>query len=136
MFFNLNFIYNTCINNNYIFYHAILCSYLVVGKPSLFQLQSPLHSVELTETATLGCFALGYNVSYQWIIGSGSFPSKVTGINNSTLVISDVRLSDENTYTCVATTYKGCVLSNDTQLIVTGKVVVHSLTKTLNSYLM
>ena len=110
---------------------------MVVGKPSLLQLQpSPLHSVELTETATLGCFALGYNVSYQWIIGSGSFPSKVTGINNSTLVISDVRSSDDNTYTCVATTYRGCALSNDTQLTVTGKVVVHRLTKTLNSYLM
>ena len=102
---------------------------MIVGKPSLLQLQSPLHSVELTETATLGCFALGYNVSYQWIIGSGSFPSKVTGINSSTLVIPNVRLSDENTYTCVATTYKGCDLSNDTRLTVTGKVVVHNLTK-------
>ena len=102
----------------------MLYSYLVVGKPSLFQLQSPLLSVELTETATLGCFALGYNVSYQWIIGSGSFPSKVTGINNSTLVISDVRSSDENTYTCTATTYRGCVISNDTQLTVTGKVML------------
>ena len=98
----------------------------------MLQLQSPLHSVELTETATLGCFALGYNISYQWIIGSGSFPSKVTGINNSTLVIPDVRSSDENKYTCVATTYKRCVLSNDTQLTVTGKVVVHNLTNHKN----
>ena len=93
---------------------------MVVGKPSLFQLQSPLHNVELTETTTLGCFALGYNISYQWIIGSGSFPSKITGIYSSTLVIPDVRSSDENTYTCMATTYKGCVSSNDTQLMVTG----------------
>ena len=105
----------------------MLLLYLVVGKPSLFQLQSPLHSVELTETATLGCFALGYNVSYQWIIGSGSFPSKVIGINNSTLVIPDVRLSDENTYTCVATTYKGCVLSNSTQLRANGMTIVYHL---------
>ena len=103
---------------NVLVVNAVLC--LVVGKPSLFQLQSPLHNVEVTETATLGCFALGYNISYQWIIGSGSFPSKVTGINSSTLVIPDVRSSDENTYTCMATTYKGCVISNDTQLIVTG----------------
>ena len=102
---------------------------MVVGKPSLFQLQSPLHNVELTETTTLGCFALGYNVSYQWIIGSGLFPSKVTGINSSTLVIPDVRSCDENIYTCVATTNKGCILSNDTRLIVTGKLIVHYLTK-------
>ena len=86
----------------------------------MFQLQSPLQNVELTETATLGCFALGHIISYQWIIGSGVFPSKITGINNSTLVIPDVRSSEENKYTCVATTYKGCVISNDTQLIITG----------------
>ena len=92
----------------------------------MFQLQSPLHNIEVTETATLTCFALGYNISYQWIIGSGVFPSKVTGINSSTLVIPDVRSSDENTYTCMATTYKGCVQSNDTQLIVTGTYDYHT----------
>ena len=74
------------------------------------------------ESTTLGCFALGYNVSYQWIIGSGSFPSKVTGITASTLVIPDVRLYDENTYTCLATTYRGCASSVATQLIITGMV--------------
>ena len=93
----------------------------------MFQLQSPLHNVDLTDTTILGCFALGYNVSYQWIIGSGLFPSKVTGVNNSTLVIPDVRSSDANTYTCLATTYKGCALSNDTQLIITGMIIVHNL---------
>ena len=90
----------------------------------MFLLQSPLHSVELTETATIKCFALGYNISYHWIIGSGLFPDKVIGINSSTLIIPDVRQSDENAYICVATTRKGCALANATQLIVTGKVIV------------
>ena len=101
-----------------------------IGKPSLFQLQPHLHGVELTETAFLGCFAVGYNISYHWIIKSGLFPSKVTGINSSTLMIPDVRSSDDNIYTCVATTIKGCVLSNGTQLIVTGMIIMHnSITK-------
>ena len=73
------------------------------------------------ETATLGCFALGYNISYQWIIGSGSFPSKVTGINSNTLIIPDVRSTDNNTYTCIAT-HLGCASSIATQLIVTGMI--------------
>jgi len=103
----------------------IICLHLITGRPSLFLLQPPLLNIELTETVTMGCFALGYNVSYQWFIGSGSFSSKVTGINNNTLVIPDVRLSDDNTYTCVATTLKGCILSNATQLTVTGMIIVY-----------
>ena len=100
---------------------------MVVGKPSLFQLQSPLHNVELTETTTLGCFALGSSISYQWTIGSGLFSSKITGINSSSLVIPDVRSSDVNTYTCVATTNKGCVLSNSTWLIAPGMNLIYHL---------
>ena len=100
---------------------------LLIGKPSLFLSQPPLYSVELTDTATLGCFALGENISYHWIVGSGLFPSKDIGINDSTLVIPDVRSSDENTYTCLATTQKECILSKATQLIVTGMIIMHNV---------
>ena len=106
------------------YYH--LSIHLIIGKPSWVQLQSPLHGVELTKALTLRCFTIGYNVSYQWIIGSGLFPSKVSGINDSTLIIADVRFSDENTYTCIATTMIGCAVSNSTRLIVTGTIIMHN----------
>ncbi|XP_065905663.1 uncharacterized protein [Dysidea avara] len=77
-------------------------------------------SVDFTQTATFTCSATGYNVSYKWTIGSGSFPSKVTGINTNTLVIPDVRSSDDNTYTCVASNEGGSVSSNGAKLTVTG----------------
>ena len=86
------------------------------------QIQSPLHSVELTNDLTLKCFTVGYNVSYQWIIRSRLFPSKITEVNENTLVIPDVRSSDENIYTCLATTTAGCAVSNPTQLIVIGMI--------------
>ena len=92
----------------------------------MVQLQPPTLNVEVTKTFSTRCFAIGYNVSYQWIIKSGLFPSKVGGINDSLLIIPDVRSSDENTYTCVATTVTGCVASNSTQLIVTGKIIMHA----------
>ena len=90
----------------------------------MFLSQPPLYNVNLTDTASITCFAAGYNVSYQWIIESGSFPSKVISTNSSKLVISDVTSSDENTYTCAATTLSGCVSSNTTQLIVTGTFIM------------
>lgn len=64
--------------------------------------------------------ATGYNISYQWTIGSGSFPSKVIGINSNTLVIPDVRSSDDKTYTCVASNQGGSVSSNAAKLTVNG----------------
>ena len=78
--------------------------------------------VDLTQTAIFMCNATGYisNISYQWIIGSGSFPKKVIGINSNTLVIPDVRSSDDNTYTCVASNEEGSISSNATELTVTG----------------
>ena len=97
---------------------------MITGKSAALLLQPPIHAVELTETATLGCFAFGYNISYQWIIGSGHFPNKVSGINDSHLVIPDVRYSDENLYICVANTKTRCVVSNSTQLIVTGMIMI------------
>jgi len=81
-------------------------------------------SVYLTQTATFTCNAAGYNVSYQWTIGSGSFPDKVTSINNNTLVIPDVRSSNDNTYTCVASNEGGNVSSNTVQLTVTGMTMM------------
>ena len=69
------------------------------------------------------CFATGYDVSYQWAIGSGSFPSKVTGINTDTLVIPDVRSSDDNTYTCTISNDGGSITSNSAKLTVTGMTI-------------
>ena len=79
--------------------------------------------INLTQTATFTCDAIGFNVSYQWRIRSGSFPSKVTGINSNTLVIPDVRSSDDNTYTCVASNQRGSVSSNAARLVVTGMYI-------------
>ena len=81
-------------------------------------------SVDLTQIATFTCNATGYNVSYQWTIVSRSFPNKVTDINSNTLVIPNVRSSDGNTYTCVASNEGGNVSSNAAQLIVTGKTMM------------
>ena len=86
----------------------------------MFLSQPPLYSVNLTETATIECFAIGYGVRYRWIIESGSFPSKVASTNNNMLVVPNVTSSDENSYTCAVTTQIGCVSLNTAQLIVTG----------------
>ena len=89
----------------------------------MFVTKPSSQSVDLTQTATFTCNATGYNVSYQWTIGSGSFPNKVTGINSNTLVIPNVRSSDDNTYTCVASNSAG--IGNSTaQLTVTGKTMM------------
>ena len=81
-------------------------------------------NIDLTQTVTFACSATGYNVSYQWTIGSGSFPDKVTGINSTTLVIPDVRSSDDNTYTCVVSNEGGNISSNDAPLTVTGMTIM------------
>jgi len=78
-------------------------------------------SVGLTQTATFTCSATGDNVKYQWVIGSGSFPSKVTVINTNTLVIPDVRSSDDNTYSCTVSNDGGSVTSDHVKLTVAGK---------------
>ena len=81
-------------------------------------------AVMLEDSITLQCNGDGYQVtSYTWTIGSGSFPNKVTGINNSTLVIPNVRSSDANNYTCVVSNEGGN--SNKTvQLTVTGMMIM------------
>jgi len=94
---------------------------------------SPIsQNVNLTQTATFTCSASGDDVQYEWRIGSGSFPSKVTSINTNTLVIPDVRSSDDNTYTCVASNERGSVSSNTTRLTVTGMTMIMLLGGSVN----
>jgi len=81
-------------------------------------------SVDLTQNATFTCNATGYNVSYQWTIGSGSFPGKVTDINSNTLVIPDVRSSDDNTYRCTISNRGGTRNGARAQLTVTGMTMM------------
>ena len=82
-------------------------------------------SVDLTQTAIFACSATGYNVSYQWTIGSGSFPNdRVTGIDTNTLIITDVRSSDNNTYTCVVSNRRGNASSNAARLTVTSMTMM------------
>ena len=66
------------------------------------------------------CSATGDDVKYQWTIGLGSFPSKVTGINTNTLVIPDVRSSDDNAYSCTISNDGGSVKLDPVKLTVTG----------------
>ena len=89
----------------------------------MFLSQPSSYSVNVTETATITCSAIGYNVTYQWITESGSFPSKVIDTDSSILMIPNVTSSDENTYTCVVTTQRGCVSSNTIQLTVIGMFI-------------
>ena len=93
-------------------------SLYLVERPA-FVTRPSSQSVNLTQTATFTCSATGYNVSYQWTIGSGSFPNKVTGINSNTLVIPNVRSSDDNNYTCEVSN-EGGTRSSSAQLTVTG----------------
>ena len=97
-----------------------ICFPFTIVKPLKFTTPPSHQSVDLTETATFKCSAIGHNVQYQWSIGSGSFPSKVTGKNTNTLVIPDVRSSDDNTYTCTISNDGGNVTSDPVQLTVTG----------------
>ena len=100
----------------------------IVSSPEFFE-QSSTQNVELTQCAKMTCSTTGYNVNYQWTIGSGLFPSKVTGINTNTLVIPDVRSSDDNTYTCTISNDGGSVTSNPAKLTVTDMTITcHMLT--------
>ena len=48
----------------------------------------------------------------------------MTGINTNTLVIPDVRSSDDNTYTCVASNEGGASPSYPARLTVTGMTMI------------
>jgi len=105
---------------------------LIVVLPILFVTHPSPQTVSLRQTATFTCSAIGYNVSYDWTIGSGSFPSKVTGIITNTLVIPDVRSSDDSTYTCVASNEGGSVSSITARLTVTGMTMIMLLGDSVN----
>ena len=86
----------------------------------MFLLKPFSQNVYLSQTAVFTCVATGYEVKYQWMIESGLFPSKVSGINHTTLVIPDVQISDANYYTCVVNNEGGNVSSNAARLTVLG----------------
>ena len=92
---------------------------MLVIHPKFTSPPSP-QSVGIAQTATFTCSAAGHDVKYQWTIGSGSFPSKVTGINTNTLEIPDVGPSDNNAYCCTISNDGGSVTSDPVQLTVIG----------------
>ena len=65
------------------------------------------------------CNAGGYNVSYYWMVESGSLPSKAIGVNRNTLIVPDLRSSDSNWYICGVSNLAGKVNTRK-QLMVTG----------------
>ena len=111
-----------CVDSFAIYIMFYVLCLILATYPVFVSYPTPQH-VNLTQTAIFTCNATGYNVSYQWTIGSGSFPSKVNGINSNTLVIPDVRSSDDSTYTCVASNEGGNTTSNATKLTVTGMIM-------------
>ena len=86
-------------------------------------------TVDLAQTATFKCHAVGYNVKYKWNSGNGSFPCKVTSINTNALEIPDVRSSDDNTYYCTISNDGGTIRSIEAKLTVIGMSVklLHTL---------
>jgi len=107
--------------HSYIFQSVLyFFHFCTVTPPTFSTLPSP-QSVHPTQTATFTCSATGDDVKYQWTIGSGSIPSKVTGINTNTLVIPDVRSSDDDTYYCTVSNEGGGITSDPVKLTVVGK---------------
>ena len=104
-------------------YYAYVCTYITiffsVVEPPIIVNVTLNQDLDISQTATFKCNAAGYNISFYWTIGSGSFHSKVTGINSSTLIIPHLRSSDDNLYTCEASNLGGQVNSSK-QLTVTG----------------
>ena len=94
----------------------------IVVEPPAIVFHPSSHYIYPTQTATFTCSASGYNVTYQWRIQSGSFPNKVMGIQSDTLVIPDVRSTDENTYMCIASNELGSVSSRAANLTLTSKI--------------
>ena len=54
----------------------------------------------------------------------------MTGVNTNTLVIPDVRSSDDNTYTCVAINDGGSVTSDPAKLAITGRIIKYCMVAT------
>ena len=92
---------------------------MFIVKPPIIDTFTISQNLDILQTAVLTCNATGYDISYYWAIGSGQFPSKVTGVKSSTLIVPDLRLSDNNSYTCMAENIGGSVYRTK-ELIVTG----------------
>ena len=103
----------------YIYILATVTYFIYVVKPSIIHTISISQNLSILQTAILTCNATGYDISYYWTIGSGQFPSKVTGINSSILTVPDLRSTDSNSYTCVVDNVGGSVYRVK-DLIVTG----------------
>ena len=98
-------------------------AFIAVSLPTVMIVPMSL-AVNLTGNVTFLCMTIGYEItSYMWMIRSGSFPNKVTDISSSTLVIPNVRSSDNNTYTCVASNIGGSG-NRTAQLTVIGKTMM------------
>ena len=91
----------------------------IVDPPMIVEQPSSEH-IDLSQVAKFTCLASGYKVRYHWKIGTGSFPNKISSVSSNTLVIPDIKSSDDNSYTCVASNEGGSVSSNPTRLTVTG----------------
>jgi len=120
------------VTNFYVVYYTVL-------RPEFVTRPSP-QSVDLTQIATFTCSATGYNVQYEWRIRLGSFPDKVTGINTNTLVIPDVRSSDDNTYSCIVRNEAGSRGEiggrSAPRLTVTGMTMIMLVVSSMNVVLM
>jgi len=98
--------------------------HFVVKSPKITFI-SPNQTVNLTaKNVSFNCTALGYNVKYQWKLGSGSFPSNVTGVNTSNLVIPEVRSFHKNKYICEASNEGPFIDTKEVHLKVIGKNVL------------
>ena len=65
------------------------------------------------------------NFMYQWRKrGSDSLPNKVSGVNEATLIIPNIIVSDEGQYYCIVTNEWGrSVESDDVILTVEGSII-------------
>ena len=102
-------------------YESVICHvHFAVKSPKIIFISSN-QTVNLTaKNISFNCSALGYNVKYQWRVESRLFPSNVTGINTSNLVIPEVRSFHENKYTCEASNEGDQVVTAQLHLKVIG----------------
>ena len=103
--------YTYALRSKYLFY-------CIVRPPTIDNITLN-QGLDILQTAEFICNAAGYDVSYRWMVESGSIPSKAVGINSNTLTILDLRSSDSNLYICEASNLVGKVNSSK-QLMVTG----------------
>ena len=93
--------------------------FIYIVKPPTIDSIMLNQGLDILQTAEFICSAAGYDVSYRWMVDSGSIPSKAFGINSNILIVPDLRSSDSNLYICEASNLAGNVNSSK-QLMVTG----------------